>query len=219
MTEQLTMLDTTFLELEQADDSAHMHIGAIMVFDPRPAAARRRSRRARAPAARLGALPRYTPAPLGHARRALAWPAWEGTTAFDLDAHVHHATLPAPGGEPSCATWLADFWSHRLDRRRPLWEMVLVEGLEDGRWALASKTHHCLVDGVGSVDVGHLLLDIAPDAPPPGRGVPPRRAGDDGRRRPLLADAGARSRAARAPAWAPRATRARRSSACGPLWS
>ena len=86
--------------------------------------------------------------------------------AFDPDAHVHHATLPAPGGEAELHEWLGDFWSHRLDRHRPLWEMTLLDGLEDGRWALVTKTHHCLVDGVGSVDIGYVLLDASPDAPP-----------------------------------------------------
>ena len=62
--------------------------------------------------------------------------------------------------------WLGDFWSHRLDRHRPLWEMTLLDGLESGRWALVTKTHHCLVDGVGSVDIGYVLLDASPDAPP-----------------------------------------------------
>jgi len=55
--------------------------------------------------------------------------------------------------------WCPEYWSTRLDRSRPLWETVLVEGLQGGRWALATKTHHALVDGVGSVDVTELLLD------------------------------------------------------------
>jgi WS/DGAT/MGAT family acyltransferase len=59
--------------------------------------------------------------------------------------------------------WLSDYWSHRVDRRFPLWEVVILEGLADGRWGLATKTHHCMVDGVGSIDVGHLLLDATPD--------------------------------------------------------
>jgi len=81
---------------------------------------------------------------------------------FDIRAHVGHAALPAPGGGAELCDWAADFYSHRLDRTRPLWEMVLIEGLEHGRWALAHKTHHCLVDGVGSVDVAYLLLDAEP---------------------------------------------------------
>ena len=62
--------------------------------------------------------------------------------------------------------WSSGFFSQRLDRHRPLWEMVLVEGLVDGRWALATKTHHSMVDGVGSIDVGHLILDATADAVP-----------------------------------------------------
>ena len=96
----------------------------------------------------------------------LTWLTWEPAKAFDLDAHINHATLPAPGGEAELHEWLGDFWSHRLDRHRPLWEMTLLDGLEKGRWALVTKTHHCLVDGVGSVDIGYVLLDASPDAPP-----------------------------------------------------
>jgi diacylglycerol O-acyltransferase / wax synthase len=61
--------------------------------------------------------------------------------------------------------WAADFYSHRLDRTRPLWEMALIQGLPEGRWAIAHKTHHWLVDGVGSVDLTYLLLDTEPDPP------------------------------------------------------
>ena len=81
---------------------------------------------------------------------------------FDIAAHVGHVTLPSPGGDVELHEWFGDFLSHRLDRRRPLWEMALVDGLAGGRWALATKTHHCLVDGMGSVDVGQILLDADP---------------------------------------------------------
>ena len=84
---------------------------------------------------------------------------------FDIAAQVRHATLPTRAAKGSCE-WYGDFLSHRLDRRRPLWETVLVDGLADGRWALATKTHHCLVDGMGSVDAGRVLLDAAPSPPP-----------------------------------------------------
>ena len=115
-------------------------------------------------------MPSSSPAP--HAGP-LTWLTWEPAKAFDSDAHVHHATLPAPGGEAELHEWLGDFWSHRLDRRRPLWEMTLLDGLEDGRWALVTKTHHCLVDGVGSVDIGYVLLDASPEAPPTHSQPPP----------------------------------------------
>ena len=169
MGEQLSMLDTMFLELEQFDETAHMHIGAALIFDPLPGdggtpdiAEMRDHMRAR-----VGILPRFTQQLSGPHAGPLTWLTWEPAEGFDLDAHVHHATLPAPGGEAELQEWLGDFWSHRLDRHRPLWEMTLLDGLEGGRWALASKTHHCLVDGVGSLDIGHLLLDASADAPPP----------------------------------------------------
>jgi WS/DGAT/MGAT family acyltransferase len=167
MGEQLSMLDTMFLELEQFDESAHMHIGAALVFDPLPAGGtpditefRDYMRR------RVGNLPRYAQRLSGPHAGPLTWLTWEPAEAFDPDAHVNHATLPAPGGKDELHEWLGDFWSHRLDRHRPLWEMTLLDGLENGRWALVTKTHHCLVDGVGSVDIGYVLLDASPDAPP-----------------------------------------------------
>jgi diacylglycerol O-acyltransferase / wax synthase len=177
MGEQLSMLDTMFLELEQLDESAHMHIGAALVFDPLPrggtpdiAEMRDHMR------ARVGALPRFSQQLSGPHAGPLTWLTWEPAGSFDLDAHMHHAALPAPGGEAELYEWLGEFWSHRLDRHRPLWEMTLLDGLEGGRWALVSKTHHCLVDGVGSLDIGHLLLDASPDAPPPP--AQPLAAGD-----------------------------------------
>jgi diacylglycerol O-acyltransferase / wax synthase len=173
MGEQLSMLDTMFLELEQLDESAHMHIGGALVFEPLPGGGapdvgelRRHMR------ARIGVLPRFAQQLSGPHAGPLTWLTWEPAPDFDFDAHVHHASLPAPGGEAELLEWLGDFWSHRLDRHRPLWEMTLLDGLEGGRWALATKTHHCLVDGVGSLDIGHLLLDADPDAPPPEPALP-----------------------------------------------
>jgi WS/DGAT/MGAT family acyltransferase len=164
MTEHLTPLDATFLELEEADDSAHMHIGAIMVFDPTPGGETpTRSEIGVHLAHRLGQLPRYGQRLSAPHTGGLSWPAWEVDPDFDLKRHLAHAALPAPGGRRELAEWSSEFFSQRLDRRRPLWEMALVEGLEDGRWALATKTHHCMVDGVGSVDVGHLMLDVSAD--------------------------------------------------------
>jgi len=162
MTEHLTPLDATFLELEEADESAHMHIGAIMVFDPTPdGQIPTRSEIGVHLAHRLGQLPRYGQRLSTPHTGGLSWPAWEHDPNFDLKRHLAHAALPAPGGQRELAEWSSEFFSQRLDRRRPLWEMALVEGLENGRWALATKTHHCMVDGVGSVDVGHLMLDVS----------------------------------------------------------
>jgi diacylglycerol O-acyltransferase / wax synthase len=168
MSEHLTALDATFLELEQNDESAHMHIGVIMVFDPQPDGGwPSREDVCRHLASRLAQLPRYEQRLSEPHTGGFSWPEWKRDPAFDVANHVTRAALPAPGGHQELQEWASGFFSQRLDRHRPLWEMVLVEGLADGRWALATKTHHCMVDGVGSVDVGHLLLDVTPDAPPP----------------------------------------------------
>jgi diacylglycerol O-acyltransferase / wax synthase len=167
MSEHLTPLDATFLELEEADESAHMHIGGIMVFDPQSdGGSPSREDLCEHLASRLAQLPRY-----GHRLSephtgGLSWPEWEDDPAFDLRRHLGRAAVPAPGGQEELQEWASGFFSQRLDRHRPLWEMVIVEGLANGRWALATKTHHCMVDGVGSVDIGHLLLDATPDATP-----------------------------------------------------
>jgi len=173
MGEQLSMLDTMFLELEQFDESAHMHIGAALIFDPLPDGGTPDMSEFRDYVReRAGSLPRFVQQLSSPHAGPLTWLTWEPAKAFDPDAHVHHATLPAPGGEAELHEWLGDFWSHRLDRHRPLWEMTLLDGLENGRWALVTKTHHCLVDGVGSVDIGYVLMDPSPEARPPHRRPP-----------------------------------------------
>jgi len=167
MSEHLTALDATFLELEQADESAHMHIGTIMVFDPRPdGGSPSREELCQHLVSRLAQLPRYKQRLSQPHTGGLSWPEWEDDPAFDIHRHVARAALPAPGGDKELQEWASGFYSVRLDRHRPLWEMALVEGLANGRWALAAKTHHSMVDGVGSIDIGHLLLDVTPDAPP-----------------------------------------------------
>jgi diacylglycerol O-acyltransferase / wax synthase len=163
LSEHLTALDATFLELEEADESAHMHIGAIMVFDPPPDGdPPSRELLCRYLSDRLAQLPRYRQRLSQPHTGGLSWPEWLEDPAFDIGRHLVRAALPRPGGREELLEWSSSFFSQRLDRHRPLWEMAVVEGLADGRWALASKTHHCMVDGVGSVDVGHLLLDVEP---------------------------------------------------------
>ena len=182
--ESLSPLDATFLELEDADPSAHMHIGGLLVFDPLPSGGIPTIGRLRRHVDhRLQALPRYRMRLSQPRTGGLRRPAWVPDEHFDLAVHVTRAALPAPGREGELLEWTADFWSHRLDRRRPLWRIVLLEGLAGGRWALATKTHHSLVDGVGSIDVGTVLLDARPHG---GRWRPPPRppAGDEPDDRP-----------------------------------
>ncbi len=186
MTDNLTALDATFLELEQQDEGALMGIGGVSVFDPMPGG--------RAPtveelcaslASRLDQLPRYSKRLSSTRTGGFAWPHWTDDDRFRIRDHVSHVALPAPGGVAELCDWAADFYSHRLDRRRPLWEMALIEGLPEGRWAVANKTHHCLVDGVGSVDVAYVLLDAEPN-PPERQPAPPRPPASDSLLRPFL---------------------------------
>lgn len=163
--ERLNSLDATFLELEQADDGALMYTGSALIFDPQLEGGVPSHEQLLALLdQRFGLLPRF------HCRlsephvHGVQRPAWVSDPGFDLRAHVHCAALPAPGGEAEVHEWLSDFWSHRLDRARPLWEFV--EGLEGGRWMLATKTHHAIVDGVGSIDIGQILLDREPHLGP-----------------------------------------------------
>lgn len=86
---------------------------------------------------------------------------------FRLDDHVRETALPAPGGDAELAAAVADLMSSRLDRRRPLWEYWLVGGLADGRWALLTKVHHCMVDGISGTDLYHAVLDPSPEPSPP----------------------------------------------------
>ena len=143
MTEHLTPLDAAFLELEDGDESSHMHVGWTLVFDPLPGGA--------APgvdqlvsllAERLDLLPHFRRRLSSPRVGRFSWPEWVEDPSFDVANHVRRASLPAPGGDAELLDWLGDFYSHRLDRAHPLWEITLLEGLQEGRWALACKVHH-----------------------------------------------------------------------------
>jgi diacylglycerol O-acyltransferase len=198
MAEHLTPLDATFLELEQSDETAHMHIGALLVFDPLPGGGTPRFEEGLEHLEqRIDALPRYSQRLSEPHTGGLSWPTWQPDEDFDIRNHVHRAALPPPGGEPELMEWLGNYWAHRLDRKRPLWDAVLLEGLEHGRWAICTKTHHCLVDGVGSLDVGYVLLDTSRKPtdewiPHPARAIPDDEPGGL-RRIPSLVAHGARS--------------------------
>jgi WS/DGAT/MGAT family acyltransferase len=91
---------------------------------------------------------------------------WVDDPNFNLDYHIRHTALPAPGGWEQLCGLTARIFSQQLDRSKPLWEMWLIEGLEDDRFALITKTHHSLVDGIGGVDLATVLFDLSPDPPP-----------------------------------------------------
>jgi WS/DGAT/MGAT family acyltransferase len=170
----MSALDATFLELEQADPSAHMHIGGVLVFEPPPGGAVPTVEEiARELGSRLAGLPRYRQRLSEQRTGGLEWPRWNEDPRFDPAAHVRRARVPGSGSGEDLLEWAGEYFSERLDRSRPLWELVVVEGLAGGRWALASKTHHCLVDGVGSVEAVHLMLDAEPNP------TPSTRAGEE----------------------------------------
>jgi WS/DGAT/MGAT family acyltransferase len=162
--DRLTGLDTSFLHLE--DDSAHMHVGAVMIFEAAPPEHEDVVEGIRS---RLHLVPRYRQrlafVPLGQGR-----PRWVDDPHFNLNYHVRHTALPEPGTEDQLKRLAGRVFSQRLDRDKPLWEMWVVEGLDGGdRFAVLSKTHHALVDGVSGIDIMSILFDTKPqpDAPPP----------------------------------------------------
>ncbi len=115
--------------------------------------------------ARLHLVPRFrqrlAEVPLGQGR-----PVWVDDPHFNLRYHLRHTGLPAPGSEEQLKNLAGRVFAQGLDRTKPLWELWLVDGLHDGRFALVAKSHHALVDGISAVDITTVLLDAAPDAPP-----------------------------------------------------
>ena len=122
-------------------------------------------------------MPRYRQK-LAFPRFEMGRPFWVDDPSFNIDYHVRHTALPRPGSDEQLRQLAGRIFSQRLDRSKPLWEVWLVQGLEGGRFALISKTHHALVDGVSGVDIATVLFDLQPVPPEAGerRGVgrPPR---------------------------------------------
>ena len=192
MADTLTALDGTFLRLEERDEGALMTLGGVMVFDPPAGGVAPTVEAVREHlVARLGELPRYMQRLSSTRTGSLAWPHWVPDEHFDIRHHVDRAELPAPGDEGQLCDWTAEFFSRPLDRTRPLWEMVLIDGLESGRWALGWKTHHCLVDGVVAVDLIALLLGPGPTAGT--EPAPPTRASREPAWRSSVPEAAARA--------------------------
>lgn len=164
--ERLSAADMSSLQAERGP--VHMHVGAVMVFNARPSRAGGKldyDSVVRTFERRLHLIPRYRDK-LSESRLNLANPSWVDDEDFDISYHVWRAALPAPGGDRELNEFVGRFMSERLDRARPLWEVCVLEGLAQGRRALVAKMHHALVDGVGAVDVGTLLLDPSPQGQP-----------------------------------------------------
>jgi len=158
--DRLSPLDTSFLDVEDAVNQ--MHIGSVLILEgpPPPLATFRAMVKGKLPS-----VPRYR-----QVTRRVAFgvgrPVWIDDSAFELDYHVRRAALPQPGSMGELRELVGDLMGRPLDRQRPLWELWMVEGLEDGLWAVVAKVHHCMVDGVGGAELLSLILDVSPDASP-----------------------------------------------------
>jgi diacylglycerol O-acyltransferase / wax synthase len=160
--DRLSAIDASFLHQER--QSSHMHVGALLLFEGPPPA---REEFIEHLERRLPLVPRYRQK-LSVPPLELGRPFWIDDPSFNIDYHVRHTALPSPGGAEQLRALVGRIYSQRLDRSKPLWELWLVQGLEGGRFALISKTHHALVDGVSGVDVATVLFDVGPvPAEPP----------------------------------------------------
>lgn len=158
MADRLNPLDVSFLYLEGR--TTPMHVGGLAVFEP-PSEGFDYDRFVDLIEQRIALVPRYRQkvrSVPGH----LANPVWVDDTDFDLGYHVRRSALPRPGSDEQLRELVARVQSRALDRNRPLWEMYLVEGLADGRFAVIQKTHHAMVDGISAVDIGQVILDTTP---------------------------------------------------------
>jgi WS/DGAT/MGAT family acyltransferase len=158
--DRLSGLDTSFLHMERA--GAHMHVASVSIFEG-PAPSHREFREHIA--SRLHLVPRFRQKlrfiPFDQGR-----PVWVDDPYLNLEYHVRQTALPAPGSDEQLRNLAARTFSQQLDRSKPLWELWLVEGLHDGRFAIIGKSHHALVDGVSGVDITTVLFDL--DAEPEG---------------------------------------------------
>ncbi|MEO8092347.1 MAG: wax ester/triacylglycerol synthase family O-acyltransferase [bacterium] len=158
--DRLSGLDSSFLHLERG--SAHMHVASTTLFEgPAPDYDELREHIA----SRLHLVPRFRQklrfVPFGQGR-----PKWVDDPQFNLGYHIRHTALPKPGSEEQLRTLAARIFSQRLDRSKPVWEMWLVDGVAKGRFAIVTKTHHCLVDGVSGVDITTVLFDTQAEPTP-----------------------------------------------------
>ncbi len=158
--DRLTAIDASFLH--QEGPSSHMHVGALVELEGPPPDFDGFLDSVRE---RLHLVPRYRQR-LAFAPGGTGHPLWVDDTTFQLEYHVRRTALPKPGSEEQLLNLAARIFSQQLDRSRPLWEMWLVEGMDGGRCALISKTHHAVIDGIAGVDLGQVMFDLAPDPEP-----------------------------------------------------
>jgi diacylglycerol O-acyltransferase / wax synthase len=160
--DRLTAVDASFLTNESSN--SHMHVGAILIFEGPPPKYVDLVEHVRS---RLHMVPRFRQKlvvpPLEAGR-----PLWADDVNFNLTYHIRHTALPQPGGEAQLKRLAGRIFSQQLDRSKPLWEMWLAQGLERDRFAILTKTHHAMVDGISGVDIGTVLFDFErePDTPP-----------------------------------------------------
>jgi diacylglycerol O-acyltransferase len=166
--DRLSPLDAIFVDAEDEDRHTSMAIASIAVFEgPAPSHEEFLAHLA----GRLPLVPRYRQK-LRSVPFNLGRPVLVDDPNFDLRYHVRRTALPEPGGDQQLAELMARVMSQRLDRDHPLWEYWVIEGLAQDRWALISKVHHCLVDGVSGTDLYHVIFDFSSEPSPP--------AADDG---------------------------------------
>jgi WS/DGAT/MGAT family acyltransferase len=174
--ERLKPLDAQFVDAEDEDSQASFAIASIAVFEgPAPSY----SEFYLAIEGRLPLVPSYR-RKLRTVPFRLGPPVWVDDPDFDLRYHIRQTALPAPGSDEQLRNLIARVMAQRLDRDFPLWEYWLVEGLSEGRWALISKVHHCMVDGVSGTDMYRVVFDFSPEPSPPAadtRVAPPEPSG------------------------------------------
>jgi WS/DGAT/MGAT family acyltransferase len=158
--DRLTSFDTSFLANEKSN--GHMAIGAVLMCGGEPPSPDDFEAHIRS---RVHLLPRLRQR-LAFPPLRLGTPFWIDDPSFDLDNHVRHTSLPPPGDDAQFHDLVGEVLSPPLDRSHPLWELVLVDGFEDDRFAIVYKTHHAMADGFSAVDIGTLLFDPEPKAEP-----------------------------------------------------
>ncbi|MEO5708405.1 MAG: wax ester/triacylglycerol synthase family O-acyltransferase [Nocardioidaceae bacterium] len=159
MSERLRADDMALLVTESA--STPMHNATLEIFEP-TSGGFDYDRLVELIGDRIAFVPRYRQR-LRPVPGRLANPVWADDEDFDLTYHVRRSALPRPGSIDQLRDLTARIMSRRLDRNRPLWEMYFIEGVEGGRFAILSKSHQILVDGVATIDIGQVILDVDPE--------------------------------------------------------